>query len=79
MLMVFFEAGSDRPHTHEDDQTLLILTGECMVATETEKYVLTDARHRSCHRPPPQRSGRRSSLSQKKQATFTTLSGTQDT
>ncbi len=41
ILVVFFEAGSrNRPHTHEHDQTLLILSGECMVATETEKYVL---------------------------------------
>ncbi len=42
MLVVFFEAGSrNRPHTHEHDQTLLILTGKCIVATETEKYVLS--------------------------------------
>lgn len=42
MLVIFFEAGSrNRPHTHEHDQTLLILTGQCIVATETEKYVLS--------------------------------------
>ena len=42
MLVVFFEAGSrNRPHTHEHDQTLLVLTGKCIVATETEKYVLS--------------------------------------
>src|SRR5258706_5389567 len=42
MLVVFFEAGSrNRPHTHEHDQTLLVLSGRTMVATETEKYVLS--------------------------------------
>ncbi len=42
MLVVFFEAGSrNRPHTHEHEQTLLILTGKCIVATETEKYILS--------------------------------------
>jgi quercetin dioxygenase-like cupin family protein len=42
MLAVFFEAGSrNRPHTHEHDQTLLVQTGRSIVATETEKYVLS--------------------------------------
>jgi quercetin dioxygenase-like cupin family protein len=45
MLVVFFEAGSrNRPHTHEHDQTLLVLSGRTMVATETEKYVLSAVR-----------------------------------
>lgn len=42
ILVVFFEAGSrNRPHTHEHDQTLLVLSGRTMVATETEKYILS--------------------------------------
>jgi quercetin dioxygenase-like cupin family protein len=42
MLVVFFEAGSrNRPHTHEHDQTLLVLSDRTMVARETEKYVLS--------------------------------------
>ena len=42
MMVVFFEAGSrNRPHTHEHDQTLLVLSGKTMVATETEKYILS--------------------------------------
>jgi quercetin dioxygenase-like cupin family protein len=42
MLAVFFEAGSrNRPHTHEHDQTLLVQSGRSIVATESEKYVLS--------------------------------------
>lgn len=42
MMAVFFEAGArNRPHTHEHDQTLLVLSGKSFVATENEKYILS--------------------------------------
>jgi len=42
MIAVFFTAGSrNRPHTHEHDQTLLVLSGQSVVATETERYILS--------------------------------------
>ncbi len=42
MIAVFFTAGSrNRPHRHEHDQTLLVLSGQSIVATETEHYILS--------------------------------------
>ncbi len=42
LIAVFFEAGArNRPHTHAHEQTLLVLSGTSMVATETKKYRLS--------------------------------------
>jgi quercetin dioxygenase-like cupin family protein len=44
LLVVFFEAGSrNRPHTHEHDQTLLVLSGRTMVATDLFANWLSDS------------------------------------
>ncbi len=41
VLAVFFSAGArTRPHTHEHDQVLQVLSGTAVVGTETERHFL---------------------------------------
>lgn len=38
LIAVFFEAGArTRPHTHESTQVLQVVSGRCVVVTETER------------------------------------------
>ncbi|MGH2453666.1 MAG: cupin domain-containing protein [bacterium] len=38
LIAVFFETGArTRPHTHESTQVLQVVTGRCVVVTETER------------------------------------------
>jgi quercetin dioxygenase-like cupin family protein len=42
VLAVFFSPGArNRPHTHEHDQILHVLSGTAVVATETERALLS--------------------------------------
>lgn len=41
LVAVFFEAGArTRPHTHESTQVLQVLSGQCVVVTETERQIV---------------------------------------
>ncbi len=41
LLAVFFEPGArTRPHTHDSTQVLQVLSGRCVVVTETERRIV---------------------------------------
>ncbi len=43
LLAVYFSAGARTiPHTHEQDQVLQIIEGQGIVATETEKFMVSE-------------------------------------